>query len=114
MALLTSQSSLDDYARVPVGTFGLALLRGMGWQQGTPASRTGRAGPVEAFVPKSRPSLLGIGATPLAEVLGVEKGKNGKPVRKDRREEMKYMPLLRVEREGSGRSVSLLLYVEYL
>lgn len=105
------QSTLEDYARVPVGQFGLALLRGMGWKEGTAASRTGRKGPSEAFVPTSRPALLGIGAKPLAEVLGEEKGKNGKVVRKDKREDMKYVPLLKQERGGSasatnsGRSV---------
>lgn len=107
------QSSLDDYARIPVGTFGLALLRGMGWTPGTAASRTGRAGPVEAFVPSSRPALLGIGAKPMAEVLGVEKGKNGKPVRVDRREEMKFVPLIKRERESassSARSVRSLFH----
>lgn len=86
----------------------------MGWKEGTAASRTGRSGPVEAFVPTSRPALLGIGAKPLTEVLGEDKGKNGKIVRKDKREDMKYVPLLKQERErggstsagGSGRSVS--------
>lgn len=105
------QATLEQYAATPVGTFGLALLRGMGWKQGTPASRTGRAGPTEAHVPKARPSLLGIGATPLAEVLGKDgKDKGKRPA--SRRDEMKYVPLLRVEREGaspnasgSGRSV---------
>lgn len=105
----SAQSTLEDYARVPVGSFGIALLRGMGWKEGTAASRTGRAGPVEAFVPTARPSLLGIGAKPMAEVLGEEKGKNGKVVRRDKREDMKYVPVLRKEKEGSasgsGRSV---------
>ena len=107
------ESTLDDYARVPVGQFGAALLRGMGWKEGTAASRTGRKGPVEAFVPTSRPALLGIGAKPIADILGEDKGKNGKPMRKDRREDMKFVPLVKREREpasvgGSGKSVSLL------
>lgn len=107
------ESTLDDYARVPVGQFGAALLRGMGWKEGTAASRTGRKGPVEAFVPTSRPALLGIGAKPIADVLGEDKGKNGKPLRKDRREDMKFVPLVKREREsvsvgGSGKSVSSL------
>lgn len=85
----------------------------MGWKEGTAASRTGRSGPAEAFVPTSRPALLGIGAKPLAEVLGEEKGKGGQVIRKDKREDMKYVPLLKQERGGStsagggsGRSVS--------
>ncbi|KAL8280928.1 hypothetical protein RQP46_006607 [Phenoliferia psychrophenolica] len=109
------ESTLDDYARVPVGQFGAALLRGMGWKEGTAASRTGRKGPVEAFVPTSRPALLGIGAKPIADVLGEETGRNGKPVRKDRREDMKFVPLVKREREqpasvggGSGKSTPML------
>lgn len=99
---------LDAYARVPVGQFGAALLRGMGWTEGTAASRTGRAGPTEAYVPKSRPAMLGIGAKALKEVLGEEKGKDGRPVRRDRAGEMRFVPLVKKAREGgSGASVSL-------
>ncbi|MBW0570406.1 hypothetical protein O181_110121 [Austropuccinia psidii MF-1] len=32
---LPDSSTLDDYHRVPVGRFGLELLKGMGWQEGT-------------------------------------------------------------------------------
>jgi hypothetical protein len=89
----------------------------MGWQPGQAASRTGR-GVVEAHVPASRPSLLGIGAKPMAEDLtagggaGKDKGK-GKQ-RNTKREDMKFVPLMKREREriegpvsanGSGRSV---------
>lgn len=103
------EASLDDYSRVPVGEFGAAMLRGMGWKPGQAASRNGRKGPTEAFVPKARPAMLGIGAKPMADVLGpAEKGKGPQ---KSRREELKFMPLLKREREGSasgsGRDVSL-------
>lgn len=89
------------------------MLRGMGWQPGQAASRSGR-GAIEAHVPSSRPSLLGIGAKPMAEVMGDDggkkgsKGKNGPSGGKSRREEMKFMPLIKQAREGStsGRSVS--------
>lgn len=105
------EASLDDYARVPVGEFGAAMLRGMGWKPGQAASRNGRKGPTEAFVPKSRPAMLGIGAKPMADVLGPEDKKGGPKT--SRREDMKFMPLLKKEREGSasasGRSVSLML-----
>ncbi|GAA5847440.1 hypothetical protein JCM5353_006440, partial [Sporobolomyces roseus] len=106
------QASLDDYARVPVGAFGLAMLRGMGWQPGQAASRSGR-GAIEAHVPSSRPSLLGIGAKPMAEAIGDDgkkgaKGKNGSGG-KSRREDMKFVPLVKQAREGStsGRSTPL-------
>lgn len=112
------EATLSDYARVPVGEFGAAMLRGMGWKPGQAASRTerGKKGPVEAFVPTARPSLLGIGAKAMSEVLPQEKGKGVKKT--SRREEMRFVPLLKKEREGSasasagggsGRSVSLSL-----
>ncbi|BGP28208.1 DNA primase large subunit Spp2 [Rhodotorula toruloides] len=74
------EASLQDYARIPVGQFGLAMLRGMGWQPGQAASRSGR-GATEAYVPKKREALLGIGATSMRTALGGDaagKGKDGK------------------------------------
>ncbi|GAA5934931.1 spliceosome ATPase-activating subunit SPP2 [Sporobolomyces koalae] len=109
------EASLDDYARVPVGAFGLAMLRGMGWQPGQAASRSGR-GAIEAHVPSSRPALLGIGAKPMAEAIGSTggdksaKSKSGSgPMGKSRREEMKFVPLVKQARESSasGRSTPL-------
>ncbi|ORY55144.1 DExH-box splicing factor binding site-domain-containing protein [Leucosporidium creatinivorum] len=94
------EATLDDYSRVPVGEFGAAMLRGMGWKPGQAASRNGRKGPTEAFVPKARPAMLGIGAKPMADVLGPED--KGKGPHKSRREELKFMPLLKREREGSA------------
>ncbi|GAA6009847.1 hypothetical protein JCM10207_002130 [Rhodosporidiobolus poonsookiae] len=111
------EASLDDYARVPVGQFGLAMLRGMGWQPGQAASRSGR-GAIEAHVPSSRPALLGIGAKPMAEAMGDAAGKDkGKKGGGSRREDMKFVPLMKRERErieggsasGSGRSSPLAL-----
>lgn len=108
------QSTLADYARVPVSQFGAALLRGMGWKEGTPATRhASRAltAPTKAHVPESRPALLGIGAKSLESVMGPgETGKGGK--RKGAREEMRFVPLLKRDKgvgEGSesSRSVSL-------
>lgn len=109
-SLQSSQASLEDYARVPVGQFGLAMLRGMGWQPGQAASRSGR-GAIEAHVPSARPSLLGIGAKPMAESLGTDPGagakggKGGKPApRVSKRDEMRFVPLVKKEREGSARA----------
>ncbi|SCZ96384.1 BZ3500_MvSof-1268-A1-R1_Chr8-2g10159 [Microbotryum saponariae] len=104
------QSTLEDYARVPVGEFGAAMLRGMGWKPGQAASRSGRSGPVEAFVPKSRPAMLGIGAKPIADVLGSTEASKGKGVVKSsKREDMKFVPLakkVRAEQEGPSTSTS--------
>ncbi|SCV67174.1 BQ2448_5820 [Microbotryum intermedium] len=110
------QSTLEDYARVPVGEFGAAMLRGMGWKPGQAASRSGRSGPVEAFVPKPRPAMLGIGARPIAEVLGPSDGKGGKNGAKaggsNKREDMRFVPLakkVRVEEEGSTTATRSLM-----
>ncbi|GAA5940894.1 hypothetical protein JCM3775_006841 [Rhodotorula graminis] len=109
------QSTLDDYARVPVGQFGLAMLRGMGWQPGQPASRSGRAGPTEAYVPAARPHMLGIGAKPMAEAMGgaggAAGGSGGKGGKKDQprrmgRDEMRFVPLLKQARASGGESTS--------
>ncbi|GAA5877621.1 hypothetical protein JCM3774_005360 [Rhodotorula dairenensis] len=100
------EASLDDYARVPVGQFGMAMLRGMGWQPGQAASRSGR-GAIEAHVPASRPSLLGIGAKPMTEALGTgndAKGRLGgkRPARTSKHDDMRFVPLMKRERDPEG------------
>lgn len=94
---LPSEASLADYERVPVAQFGAALLRGMGWKPGEPASRNKKRGIVEPWLPPSRPALLGIGAK---EREALDDGSGGK--RGPSRPERKYVPLLR--RESSDRS----------
>ncbi|CED85065.1 G-patch domain [Phaffia rhodozyma] len=100
------ESSLDDYARVPVASFGLALLKGMGWKEGQAASRT-RPGMVEAYVPKSRPSLLGIGAKE-RDAPTLAKGEKPKKPWKVKEEARKYSPIVRVS-SSKESSVSRLL-----
>jgi G patch domain/KOW motif-containing protein len=34
------EASLEDYEKIPVEAFGKALLRGMGWSEGTPIGKT--------------------------------------------------------------------------
>lgn len=99
---LPDSATLDDYERVPVSQFGAALLRGMGWTDGTAASRKKGAdgkpkGLVEPWLPQARPTLLGIGAKE-KEVFDDGSGKAGKKFRPDK----KYMPLLKVEKNGSS------------
>ncbi|XP_006460877.1 hypothetical protein AGABI2DRAFT_192462 [Agaricus bisporus var. bisporus H97] len=108
MEELPDVASLDDYARVPVEQFGAAMLRGMGWKEGTAASKDGK-GLIEPYVPSARPALLGIGAKEM-EVFddGSKKKKPGRP-------ERKYVPVIKKEREreetpGSGRDRSLSPY----
>ncbi|CAH7667573.1 DExH-box splicing factor binding site-domain-containing protein [Phakopsora pachyrhizi] len=90
-------STLEDYERVPVGQFGLALMKGMGWKEGTSTSRRGRVGLVEAYIPQARPTLLGIGAKPLdLEADSKQKGdrSDGKS-RRTSKNDKRYVPLLR-------------------
>ncbi|KAH9180339.1 DExH-box splicing factor binding site-domain-containing protein [Lactarius sanguifluus] len=97
---LPNNASLADYERVPVAQFGAALLRGMGWKPGEPASRNKKRGIVEPWLPASRPALLGIGAK---EREALDDGSGGR--RGPSRPERKYVPLLR--RESSDRSSPL-------
>jgi len=100
------QSTLDDYARVPVEHFGAALLRGMGW--GTSASEREARKPTEAIIPKARPALLGIGAKPLTltEEAGAAASGSRSAPKKSRREEMRFVPLMRREVTSSATTVS--------
>ena len=93
--------TLEDYQRVPVEQFGLALLRGMGWKPGTGASRSGK-GPTKAFAPTSRPALLGLGAK---EREAVDDGSKGQ--KKSTRPNMRYVPVVAKEREQSERRSEL-------
>ncbi|KAL7277274.1 hypothetical protein ACG7TL_009127 [Trametes sanguinea] len=100
---LPEPASLEDYERVPVSQFGAALLRGMGWKDGTAASKKGK-GLVEPWLPQSRPALLGIGAKE-KEVFDDGSKKKGKL-----RPERRYVPVIKKERSGgdgeSGREGS--------
>jgi len=90
---LPDAATLEDYARVPVSQFGAALLRGMGWKEGTAASRKPGKGLVEPYLPSARPALLGIGAKE-QEVFEDGSKKNNKIKRPERR----YMPIIKQDR----------------
>ncbi|KAJ7690678.1 DExH-box splicing factor binding site-domain-containing protein [Mycena rosella] len=92
---LPDVATLDDYNRVPVAQFGLALLRGMGWKEGTAASRKPGKGLVQPYLPEARPALLGIGAKE-REVLddGSTKKSNA-----NKRPERRYVPVIKQDRE---------------
>jgi hypothetical protein len=93
---LPDAASLEDYARVPVSQFGAALLRGMGWKEGTSASRKPGKGLIEPYLPSARPALLGIGAKE-QEVYDDGSKKGGKSKRPDRR----YVPVIKQERSDT-------------
>ncbi|POV97939.1 hypothetical protein PSHT_14301 [Puccinia striiformis] len=101
-------STLEDYERIPVGQFGLALLKGMGWKEGTAATKRGRVGLVEAYVPQARPSLLGIGAKPLVLDSDPSDKSHVKKTKAETKPDKKYVPLLRkvIDHTGKTRSRS--------
>ena len=93
---LPDVATLEDYARVPVSQFGAALLRGMGWKEGTAASRKPGKGLVEPYLPSARPALLGIGAKE-QEVFD-----DGSKNNKRNRPERKYMPVVKQDRADTA------------
>ncbi|KAF8507394.1 DExH-box splicing factor binding site-domain-containing protein [Gautieria morchelliformis] len=98
-------ATLADYERVPVSQFGAALLRGMGWKEGTAASRT-RPGLVEPWLPTARPALLGIGAKerPQEDIPSATKGGHI-----NQRPEKRYVPVIKLQREHMLTSRSRVL-----
>ncbi|KAJ7039183.1 DExH-box splicing factor binding site-domain-containing protein [Mycena alexandri] len=101
---LPDVATLDDYNRVPVAQFGLALLRGMGWKEGTAATRKPGKGMVQPYLPEARPALLGIGAKE-REVLDDGSTKRSST---NKRPERRYVPVIKQDREGrpAGRESS--------
>ena len=96
---LPDVATLEDYDRVPVSQFGAAMLRGMGWSDGSTASKNGTKH-IEPYLPQARPALLGIGAKE-KEILDDGSGKK----KGNRRPERRYVPVVKKAREnveGSG------------
>ena len=90
------EATLDDYARVPVSQFGAALLCGMGWKEGAPATSSSTAKGkkhVEPWLPVARPALLDISAKE-QEVYDDGSGKGRKGGVKARPTEKRYVPLV--------------------
>jgi len=92
-------ATLEDYERVPVEQFGEALLRGMGWKPGQPASRT-RQGPIQPYLPQQRPALLGLGAKErdLVDDGSIKIGKFKS------RPDKRYVPIAKVSKDDGRRS----------
>ncbi|KAF6760117.1 DExH-box splicing factor binding site-domain-containing protein [Ephemerocybe angulata] len=94
---LPEAATWDDYERVPVSQFGAAMLRGMGWKEGTAATRKPGKGLVQPYLPPSRPALLGIGAKEQEVLDDGNKRKHRKPT-------AKYVPIVKMERGDSSAS----------
>nr|XP_050852470.1 G-patch domain and KOW motifs-containing protein-like isoform X1 [Vespula vulgaris] len=54
------ESTLEDYERIPIDAFGLAMLRGMGWQPGRGIGKNEKV--VSTVIPELRPKGMGLGA----------------------------------------------------
>lgn len=93
-------ATMDDYQRVPVEAFGAALLRGM-YASGD-ASSSKQQKPIEPYIPKARPNLLGIGAKELD--LGEDKNSRSakEKERQRKKESMHFVPLIKKEKPRSG------------
>ncbi|ODN04377.1 G patch domain and KOW motifs-containing protein [Orchesella cincta] len=61
VSLRPDQSSLDDYERIPIDQFGLAMLRGMGWKE-TEGIGLKNKKVIDMTEPKLRPKGMGLGA----------------------------------------------------
>ncbi|KAG8988466.1 hypothetical protein FRB90_002722, partial [Tulasnella sp. 427] len=88
---LPETATLDDYARVPVEQFGMAMLRGMGWKP--PAS-----GEDELWIPAERPALLGLGAKARPTPQGG--GNSRSQALNWKTSDRKYVPLVKKDRNG--------------
>ncbi|KAK4688481.1 hypothetical protein P7C73_g1629, partial [Tremellales sp. Uapishka_1] len=97
VATRPDESSIEDYESVPVSAFGLAIVRGMGYDPSKEKA---------IHIPKARPHLLGIGATALDIPAPSSKSAASKKKKEDysKRGGRGYVPnlLLKKEREGSG------------
>ncbi|KAG8964424.1 hypothetical protein FRC00_002457 [Tulasnella sp. 408] len=91
-ALQRDTATLEDYARVPIEQFGMAMLRGMGW-------RPPKTGEDVLWIPAERPALLGLGAKarPAAQTSGGDKSQPANWKNTDR----KYIPLVKKDRNGA-------------
>ncbi|XP_014483337.1 PREDICTED: nitrilase homolog 2 isoform X2 [Dinoponera quadriceps] len=70
------ESTLENYEEIPVSAFGLALLRGMGWEPGKGIGKNEKV--VQSVIPKLRPKGMGLGADKVA----LQK-QNGKPQKEE-------------------------------
>lgn len=60
-------SNLDDYDAVPIESFGLGMLRGMGWNEAEGIGKTRQN--ISEFITNVRPKGLGLGAIPVKKKL---------------------------------------------
>jgi len=84
------EPTLQDYTTMPVEEFGAAMLRGMGWKDGSGIGRD-QKGPIHAPMVQRRAALLGLGAKERAPPSFSSRKPN----------DQRYIPV--VSRSGSAR-----------
>ncbi|KAF8782637.1 G-patch domain and KOW motifs-containing [Argiope bruennichi] len=77
VSLRAEESTLEDYEKIPVEHFGMAMIRGMGWKEGEGIGNNNKmcVQPIEA---QRRPKGLGLGADASAVKKNQEKAKEEK------------------------------------
>ncbi|VVC32542.1 Spp2/MOS2, G-patch domain,G-patch domain [Cinara cedri] len=65
-------STVEDYEKIPVNKFGLAMLRGMGWEQTKGIGKSSKV--ITNSLPEPRPKGMGLGADKL--IKSVQKEQN--------------------------------------
>ncbi|XP_043501058.1 G-patch domain and KOW motifs-containing protein [Polistes fuscatus] len=68
------ESTLEDYERIPIEAFGLAVLRGMGWKPGQGIGKNEKL--VTTVIPELRPKGMGLGADKITIQKQVTKSKD--------------------------------------
>ncbi|KAG6378278.1 hypothetical protein JVT61DRAFT_13992 [Boletus reticuloceps] len=80
---LPDVATADDYERVPMSAYEVAMLRGAGWTEGTVAPKSDKNGLTELYLPQARP------------VLGIELEDDGGGKKKPKGPDMYYNPCRR-------------------
>lgn len=70
-----------SYKKIPISSFGKAMLAGMGWKEGDPVGKSRKA-VVSSSEAKIRPSLLGLGAK-LPDLPDLKKANNIRKMKRD-------------------------------
>ncbi|XP_021951066.1 G-patch domain and KOW motifs-containing protein isoform X1 [Folsomia candida] len=89
VSLRPEMSTLEDYEKIPIEEFGMAMLRGMGWSK-TEGIGLKNKQHIEIVEPQLRPKGLGLGATISTQVQNGIQNSSGPASGKDKKEELLF------------------------